>query len=113
MKEMRFLSRAAFVVNPAGEPLRVIGTAGRGQGELAYPYDVCVLDDGTLLVCEFGNNRIQRFSPDGSFLGTYGRVGSADGELQYPWGIDAAGETIFVLDSGNNRVQVLDRIPNG
>ena len=95
------------VVDPRGNPLRVIGTAGRGPGELAYPYDVCVLDDGTLLVCEFGNNRIQRFSADGRCLGVYGRAGSGRGELQYPWGIDGAGETIFVLDSGNNRVHVI------
>ncbi len=95
------------VVDPRGRPLRVIGAAGRGPGQFAYPYDVCVLDDGTLLVCEFGNNRIQRFSADGRCLGVYGQVGSGDGELQYPWGIDSEGETIFVLDSGNNRVHVI------
>ena len=85
----------------------MIGAAGRGPGELAYPYDVCVLDDGTLLVCEFGNNRIQRFSTDGRCLGVYGRGGAGGGELQYPWGIDDSGEAIFVLDSGNNRVHVI------
>ncbi len=93
------------VVTPQGEPLRVIGGPGRGPGQLAYPYDVLVLDDRTLLVCEFGNNRIQHFSPEGACLGVYGRVGSGDGEVQYPWGIDGTGRAIFVLDSGNNRVQ--------
>ena len=95
------------VVNPQGEPLRVFGQPGRGPGQLAYPYDVAVLDDGTLLVCEFGNNRVQHFDPEGECLGLHGRVGTGDGELRYPWGVDVSGKAIFVLDSGNNRVQVL------
>ncbi|MHC5004630.1 MAG: hypothetical protein ACYTJ0_16070 [Planctomycetota bacterium] len=28
--------------------------------------------------------------------------------MRYPWGIDVAGEQVFVLDSGNNRVHVLE-----
>ena len=95
------------VVDPQGRPLRVIGGPGRGLGELAYPYDVMVLQDGSLLVCEFGNNRIQRFGSDGQSRGVYGRVGSGEGELQYPWAVDGVGETIFVLDSGNNRVHMI------
>ncbi len=96
------------VVTPDGEVLRVIGGPGRGPGQLAYPYDVMVLDDGSLLVCEFGNNRIQRFSSDGRSLGTLGRIGARPGELQYPWGVDGTADDIFVLDSGNNRVQVIE-----
>ncbi len=96
------------VVTPDGDVLRVLGGPGRGPGELAYPYDVMVLRDGTLLVCEFGNNRVQRLSPEGKPLGTLGRVGTRPGELQYPWGVDGTADDIFVLDSGNNRVQVID-----
>ena len=97
------------VVDPQGQPLRVIGEAGRGPGQLAYPYDVTVLPDGALLVCEFGNNRIQWLAPDGRCRGLFGGVGTGKGELQYPWGVDRAGERIFVLDSGNNRVQVMEK----
>ncbi|MCZ6544044.1 MAG: hypothetical protein O6768_10290 [Planctomycetota bacterium] len=97
------------VVDPQGQPLRVIGEAGRGPGQLAYPYDVTVLPDGALLVCEFGNNRIQWLAPDGRCRGLFGGAGTGKGELQYPWGVDRAGERIFVLDSGNNRVQVMKK----
>ncbi len=93
------------VVNPAGEVLRQFGGAGRGPGQLSYPYDLMLLSDDTLLVCEFGNNRLQRFSREGESLGIYGRLGFEKGELQYPWGVDGTDEHIFVVDSGNNRVQ--------
>ncbi|MHC4447076.1 MAG: hypothetical protein ACYSXF_04740 [Planctomycetota bacterium] len=40
-------------------------------------------------------------------MGIYGRVGPRPGELQYPWGVDGTEDRVFVLDSGNNRVQVI------
>ena len=95
------------VVDPEGRMQRILGEAGRGAGQLSYPYDLMLLADGTLLVCEFGNNRIQRLSPGGESLGIYGRVGPRAGELQYPWGVDGTEDRVFVLDSGNNRVQVI------
>ena len=95
------------VPEPQGRFLRSFGTAGRGPAQLAYPYDVMVLADGTLLVCEFGNNRVQHLSREGASQGLFGRVGTREGELRYPWGVDGAGGVVFVLDSGNNRVQVV------
>lgn len=93
------------VVDAKGNVLRQFGEAGDDPGQMSYPYDLMLLADGTLLVCEFGNNRLQRFSPDGEPLGIYGRLGFDRGELQYPWGVDGTDDIIFVLDSGNNRVQ--------
>jgi len=95
------------VTDPAGRWLRHFGGAGTGRGQLHYPYGLTVLDDGSLLVCEFGNNRLQRFSADGEPRGLFGRLGAGEGELRYPWAVDAAAETVFVLDSGNNRVQAM------
>ena len=80
---------------------------GREPGRLLYPYDLTLLEDGSLVVCEFGNNRIQHFSPAGEPRGVLGRAGAGEGELQYPWGVDTADDRLFVLDSGNNRVQVI------
>ena len=99
------------VTDLQGHWLRTIGSAGREPGQLCYPYGLKVLPDGTLLVAEFGNNRIQRFDPappNGRSLGVYGRLGRGEGELQYPWGVAATDDRIFVLDSGNNRVQVIE-----
>ncbi|MEM7228622.1 MAG: SMP-30/gluconolactonase/LRE family protein [Planctomycetota bacterium] len=95
------------VTTPTGEIIRTFGSAGREPGMLSYPYDLTILADGSLLIVEFGNNRVQHMDPKGECLGVFGRVGRGDGELQYPWGIDATDRRVFVLDSGNNRVQVM------
>ena len=95
------------VHEPDGTLRRIVGTAGRSPGQLAYPYDVQVLPGGSLLVSEFGNNRVQILTPDGAPQWTFGRVGTRPGEVRYPWGAVATEREIFVLDSGNNRVQVV------
>ncbi len=95
------------VVDPEGKPLRVLGGSGRGPGQFAYPYGLMGLDDGSLLVCEYGNNRVQRLSRAGECLGLFGRPGTGDGELHAPWAVDGDANRVFVLDSRNNRVQVI------
>lgn len=80
-------------------------TAGDAPGRFSYPYGLCALADGTLLVSEFGNNRVQRIDPaTGRSLAVYGRAGRGEGELAGPWGITVIGDRAYALDSGNNRV---------
>jgi DNA-binding beta-propeller fold protein YncE/ABC-type Fe3+ transport system permease subunit len=95
------------VVDPEGRFLRAFGAAGRGLGQLTYPYGLSMLRDGSVLVAEFGNNRLQRFDSSGNSLGIAGSLGRGEGQLQYPWGVAATRDRVFVLDSGNNRVQVI------
>jgi DNA-binding beta-propeller fold protein YncE/ABC-type Fe3+ transport system permease subunit len=97
------------VTDPRGRVLRTFGTPGTGPGQLNYPYGLMLLDDGSLLVSEFGNNRIQHLSADGASRGRFGRFGAGEGELRYPWGVAGAGSSVFVLDSGNNRVHRIRR----
>ncbi|MDX2131089.1 MAG: hypothetical protein SFY69_03435 [Planctomycetota bacterium] len=79
---------------------------GNGPGEMKYPYAGVVLSDGSVMVSEFGGNRLQRFDlRTGASLGIYGRAGRSPGELASPWGVAVAGTRLLVLDSGNNRVQ--------
>lgn len=95
------------VYSLAGQLAGYIGEPGVGAGQLRYPYDLALLDDGTLAVCEFGNNRIQLFSPEGRSLATYGRAGRELGQLAYPWGVAVdARRRAYVVDAGNNRIQV-------
>ena len=91
-----------------GALLRMFGQGGTEPGKLAYPYGLMVLEDGSLIVCEYGNNRLQGFSTQGISLGTWGRVGAGEGELRYPWAVDGDDGVLFVLDSGNHRVQVME-----
>jgi len=84
------------------------GEIGSEPGQLRYPYDITVLPDGTLLVCEYGNNRLQRFSRAGRSLGIWGSAGRGVGELAAPWGVDVAADgVIYVVDAQNNRIQSL------
>ena len=93
-----------------GKLLKTFGEAGREPGQLRYPYDLAIDDDGLLLVCEYGNNRLQWFDMEGRSRGVWGTPGRGPGQLAYPWGaqIGPAGR-IYVVDSGNNRVQILKR----
>lgn len=86
------------------------GREGKGPGELYYPYDLAIAGDGSIFVCEYGNQRVQRFSPAGQSLGILGRPGHGEGEFYQPWGLtfDSQGR-LFVLDSNNHRVQRFDR----
>lgn len=95
------------VTDPEGSVLRILGEPGSGPGQFSYPYDVKVLPDGNLIVCEFHNTRLQKITPDGQPLRLFGRVGRGLGELHYPWCVDGDGNHLYVLDSGNNRVQLI------
>ena len=90
-----------------GELLGYISSIGREPGFLRYPYDLALLQNGCVAVCEYGNNRLQLFNPSGQSLGVYGRPGRQLGELAYPWGlaIDDKGR-VFIVDAGNNRIQI-------
>lgn len=91
-----------------GRHLRNLGRVGSGPGEFRFPYGIDVDREGKLVVCEFGNNRVQRIDPrDGTSLGTWGRPGRAPGELVTPWAVavDQSGRVVAV-DGGNNRLQV-------
>jgi len=96
------------VFNTDGQRIGGFGTLGRGPGDLSYPYDLTMLPDGTLVVCEFGNHRVQHLTTEGRSLNMWGQLGTERGQIQYPWGVDTDGQRLFVLDSGNNRVQVTD-----
>lgn len=82
--------------------------AGSGSEEMLYPYGVALLADGTALVAEFGNHRINHVDVEGKrSLGRYGKPGRGPGELTNPWGVAVRGGEVFVLDSGNERVLVV------
>jgi len=73
---------------------------------LRYPYGVLALGDGTALVAEYGRNQVRRIDlDDGATLGAWGRAGRETGELMTPWAVAVRGGTVYVLDTGHDRVQ--------
>lgn len=95
-----------------GELIAWIGSPSGGdtaRGAFMYPYGLTLPGDGTAWIAEFGNNRIQRIRlSDGESLGVFGGPGREAGRLATPWAISMIGDEAYVLDSGNNRVQVFE-----
>jgi len=76
-------------------------------GKLREPRGVALTAAGEILVCDFGNNRIQELGMDFSVVRVWGTLGGGPGEFKQPCGV-AVGPTgdIFVADTWNQRVQV-------
>lgn len=97
-----------------GALLRWIGSpeaAGSGAGLWRYPWGMHLLADGSALVVEHGNNRLQRVNLDtGASMGVWGRAGRRTGELAEPWGVWVMEGRAYVVDTGNHRVEVVEGI---
>lgn len=90
-----------------------------GAGQFNEPWGIDVAPDGTVYVADTWNHRIQRFSPEGEFLGAWGQFGqagvdpAADGLLFYgprDIAISSAG-MVYVADTGNKRIAIFE--PDG
>uniref|UniRef100_A0A7S0QYN1 SMP-30/Gluconolactonase/LRE-like region domain-containing protein n=1 Tax=Cryptomonas curvata TaxID=233186 RepID=A0A7S0QYN1_9CRYP len=78
------------------------------DGLLKSPYGVGTCLDGTVLVADTANHRVQVFRPDGCWLRSFGAFGAESGQLKYPNAVaaDASGRVV-VSDNWNHRVQVI------
>ncbi|MBF0537892.1 MAG: 6-bladed beta-propeller [Nitrospirae bacterium] len=70
-----------------------------------FPAGIASDAQGNIYVADWGNYRIQEFSPDGTHMINIGSYGSGDTQLKFPSGIalDASGN-IYVADTLNHRV---------
>jgi len=103
------------------------GDSGDGEGEFDSP-TALVLDTGTdlLYIVDSGNNRIQIIDVNGNcsgntklgdngnddvcFVDEFGTVGNGDGEFNLPSGLalDTDSDMLYVADTNNNRIQIID-----
>jgi DNA-binding beta-propeller fold protein YncE len=95
------------VIDPAGGPPRSFGSLGEKPGQFRYPAGIARDRDGTLLVVDALNSRVQRFAADGTDRQVIGHLGVLPGDLHRPKGIavDARGR-VYVSDSILGVVQV-------
>ncbi|MBA3819039.1 MAG: hypothetical protein H0X17_09120 [Deltaproteobacteria bacterium] len=105
------------------------GYAGDGgpanQAELNRPVDVAVAADNTLYFTDVSNSCVRKITPDGTISTAVGQCSpnpadrgfSGDGgsptqaKLNRPYGIDLRGSKLYVSDSYNNRVRVVNLAP--
>jgi streptogramin lyase len=104
------LSQRVTVISPAGKVLRRWGKPGSGPGEFKFiseastdPTDIhgkiAVGPDGTVIVADSGNARVQEFTPLGRFVRQFGSYGPGKGRFLFPGdvAVDSAGN-IYVSD---------------
>ena len=94
--------------------LGTAGVAGRTQRTFDQPNDVLVAPNGDIFVGDGhpanGNNRIVKFSSDGTYLMEWGETGSEPGQFRTPHALamDSQG-LLYVGDRSNRRIQVFEQ----
>jgi YD repeat-containing protein len=84
-----------------GKVIRMWGIEGSAAGQLKDPYGVAVGAEGDVWVSEYGNSRVQVFTPLGEYLYGFGSKGNGPGQFsEAPHGLAFFGSSIYVLDSG-------------
>ena len=106
-----------YKFSPDGELLMTLGKkgiAGDGRDTFTKPSDLFVAPNGDIFVADGHdadlNNRIVKFSSDGTFIKAWGQTGSENGEFRDPHALamDSRGR-LFVGDRGNGRIQIFDQ----
>ena len=79
-----------------------IGSPGNHSGLLMNPEQICIAPDGLVYVSDAGNNRVQVFEQDGTFIQQFGK-----NILHYPTGIAATKDGhIVVASQGANKLSI-------
>ncbi len=117
----RAFGHQVFKFSPDGELLMTLGEAGvegDGPNHFTAPSDVVTAPNGDIFIADghnpTGNNRVVKYSRDGTFVTEFGGTGYGPGELRGPHGIamDPGSGRLFVADRGNNRIQIYDQEGN-
>ncbi len=111
------IGHQVFKFSPDGTVLMMLGKAGVSGSTpdlFDQPTDVLIAPNGDIFVTDSHrngkNNRVVRFTKDGTFIKEWGQKGSGRGELSEPHTIamDSRGR-LFVGDRENNRIQIFDQ----
>jgi uncharacterized protein (TIGR03663 family) len=105
------------VFDEFGSPINNWGTFGESPGSFNEPWGIAV-DESYVYVADTWNHRIQKFTLDGDFVGSFGLSGSPNlesgdeglGLFFGPRSIVLLDDNrLLVTDTGNHRMQILDR----
>ncbi len=89
--------------------LGTFGTKGKKTGQFNHPTNITVATDGTLLITDALNFRIQRYSATGQFLQTFGSAGDSPGHFSRPRGVATDSDNnIYVVDALFDNIQIFD-----
>ena len=95
------------IVSPCGIKIKSFGSLGSNYGQFSHPGGVAVDDEDNILVADYNNNRIQKFTSDGKFSSV-----SNDLELKQPRPISIAihpySKMVYVADCWNQYIAILN-----
>ncbi len=96
------------IISFSGKRLRSFGRGVYDQERFNTPRGVAVDSEGNILVAI--NNCIQKFTAEGQFLTYVGTRGNGRLQFNYPCGLtfNATNDKVYVADTNNHRVQVLN-----
>lgn len=82
------------------------GSEGSGNGQFKRPVGVATDASGHVWVNDRENDRIEKFSPGGTWEGSYGSKGSGAGQLEGAWdlAVNQSTDNVYVGDSWNDRI---------
>ena len=84
------------------------GANGTGDGQMRHPLGIDVAPDGTVLVADTANRRVQAFDADGGYLRQFGQGGSVDNRLVLPVDVAANATHVLVADAFAGRIAAFD-----
>jgi tripartite motif-containing protein 71 len=84
-----------------------MSSRGSAPGQFNDPAGIVIDPKGYVFIIDSQNNRIQKFTNNGTFVSQWGTPGNGAGQLSSPIGIDEVEfkKNVYVTDLGNNRVQ--------
>ena len=68
-----------------------------------YVYALSFHENGNMYVTQ--NHYVRVLKPDGSTVTTFGSSGRGDGQFSNPYGVAVWGDSVYVCDNGNRRIQ--------
>ena len=117
----RPMGHQVFKLSPTGELLMTLGEAGvpgNDESHFRAPVDVVVAPNGDIFVADGhateGNNRIVKFSSDGTYIMSFGETGYGPGQHRglHAITLDPISGNLFVADRRNQRIVIWDQEGN-
>jgi sugar lactone lactonase YvrE len=103
-----------YVADVTNDRIQQFGANGDFLREFTIPHagaatgpHFAFAPDGTLIVTAPEMHKLQRFSREGVLIGEYGEFGTTAGKFRLPTGIAMSGDVIWVVETGNHRIQKL------
>ncbi|KAF5283822.1 hypothetical protein FQA39_LY04642 [Lamprigera yunnana] len=95
-----------YVFNSEGDYLRTLASPGIGKGELKGPISIALNQEGNLIICDCGNDRVVVLNPDdGQQMSIFAET-SAQTQFHSPTGVAIFEDKIIISDTGNHLVKV-------